>query len=779
MEYSQNGTARSYTGNTTSATWVTVSESDLSSGSSLVARYSYLMGDLAVVRTDSWEQSGKVVVVDWSFTNAGSNAITNLRVMHSLEPDQDYDSYNASFGPDSQLTYNDVLDLNGDGTADWVQSVGTYSGWTIGYGLCEAGTEGGGHTLNWSSDADVALTDFNGADADAAMHWRHSVGTLSVGTTSAFSMVVAWDTTESAAQNQFEDYAPDCGLCDWDGDGVSALSCGGTDCDDFDASVAGTGTWYRDADGDGYGDSGTSVSACGRPVGYVANAQDCNDGNSAIRPNATESCNGVDDDCDSAVDEAGASGAGSWYQDADGDGYGDGAATVSCTAPTGFVSNNTDCDDGDGAVSPAATERCNGIDDDCDGSADEAGSAGEGSWYQDSDGDGYGDGAATVSCTAPAGYVSSNTDCDDGDGAVSPAATERCNGIDDDCDGSTDEAGSLGEGSWYQDSDGDGYGDGVATVSCTAPSGYVADNTDCDDSDGAVSPSATELCNGIDDDCDGAVDESTAADATVWYQDSDSDGYGSGLTQVSCDQPTGYVSGDGDCDESSGAIRPGAAELCNGVDDDCDGQIDDGAAGTQTWYRDADQDGEGDPSVSSVACGQPSGYVGNDDDCDDSDAAINTSATEVADGVDNDCDGTVDEGQVADTDGDGLTDVEEAALGTDPEQSDTDGDGLADGAEVNSHGTNPVVADTDEDGLTDGEEVNSHGTDPLRADTDGDGSSDGEEVADGTDPLVAEEVKTGTWYQGGVACSSGPSTTGAWTPLGLAALGLVLRRRRR
>lgn len=125
MEYSQNGTARSYTGNTTSATWVTVSESDLSSGSSLVARYSYLMGDLAVVRTDSWEQSGKVVVVDWSFTNAGSNAITNLRVMHSLEPDQDYDSYNASFGPDSQLTYNDVLDLNGDGTADWVQSVGT------------------------------------------------------------------------------------------------------------------------------------------------------------------------------------------------------------------------------------------------------------------------------------------------------------------------------------------------------------------------------------------------------------------------------------------------------------------------------------------------------------------------------------------------------------------------------------------------------------------------------------------------------------------------------
>ena len=90
----------------------------------------------------------------------------------------------------------------------------------------------------------------------------------------------------------------------------------------------------------------------------------------------------------------------------------------------------------------------------------------------------------------------------------------------------------------------------------------------------------------------------------------------------------------------------------------------------------------------------------------------------------------------SDRDGDGLSDDDELALGTDPDQADSDGDGLADGEEV-ALGTDPIQADTDGDGLADGEEV-ALGTDPMQADSDGDGLSDGDEVSQGSDPLQAD-----------------------------------------
>src|SRR5699024_1082062 len=103
------------------------------------------------------------------------------------------------------------------------------------------------------------------------------------------------------------------------------------------------------------------------------------------------------------------------------------------------------------------------------------------------------------------------------------------------------------------------------------------------------------------------------------------------------------------------------------------------------------------------------------------------------------CSSSKEVAQDVDTDGDGLTDAEEAKLGTDPNNADTDGDGLTDGEEVNEYGTDPLKADTDGDGLSDGEEVNSYGTDPLKADTDGDGLTDGEEVNEyRTDPLKVD-----------------------------------------
>jgi hypothetical protein len=158
-------------------------------------------------------------------------------------------------------------------------------------------------------------------------------------------------------------------------------------------------------------------------------------------------------------------------------------------------------------IIPSA-EVCNGIDDDCNGLVD------DGllftTFYADTDGDTYGDpSSSTTSCEGSlAGYVTNNTDCNDGSAAINPGATEVCNNlIDDNCDGQTDE--NCITYTYYLDNDLDGYGDpAVTTISSNPlpPAGYVADNTDCDDNNIAVNPGATEICNGIDDNCDGITD---------------------------------------------------------------------------------------------------------------------------------------------------------------------------------------------------------------------------------------------------------------------------------
>ena len=307
---------------------------------------------------------------------------------------------------------------------------------------------------------------------------------------------------------------------------------------------------------------------------------------------APEVCNGADEDCDGEIDEG--------FQDVDGNGLadcvdpdddGDGVpdAEDNCSVDPNplqadFDENGTGdaCDtddDGDGdpdvtdckpldaTVHNAAVETCNLKDDDCDGWVDEEGAVGCSDWYPDGDGDLYGaaDGAACL-CQGNATFVvQQGGDCQDADPAIHPGAVEFCDGLDNDCDGVQDED--------FEDLDGDGVAD---CVDQDDDGDGVPDGDDCAPSDPAVHPGAEEACNGLDDDCDGSVDEEGAAGCALWYLDEDGDGFGKDDAAAclcgaadpwDADQP-------GDCDDGDGAVHPGANELCNGVDDDCDGVID-------------------------------------------------------------------------------------------------------------------------------------------------------------------------------------------------------------
>jgi hypothetical protein len=219
---------------------------------------------------------------------------------------------------------------------------------------------------------------------------------------------------------------------------------------------------------------------------------------------------------------------------------------------------------------------------------------------------------------------------------------------------------------WYADCDGDGIaGIGAATQSaCEAPApspcggGWsmkmpIAGAADCNDTRADVHPGATEICDSVDNDCDGQIDEDGL---TTFYRDSDGDGHGNAAASMTtCMKPSGYVVNSDDCNDARADIYPGHAEICDSVDNNCNNSIDEGVQ--LTYYRDADSDNHGTPGTTTLACTQPSGYVTSNDDCNDARADIYPGHAEICDGVDNNCNSSIDEGVTTtfyrDADGDG------------------------------------------------------------------------------------------------------------------------------
>ncbi|MFT4622166.1 MAG: hypothetical protein ACI8PZ_000822, partial [Myxococcota bacterium] len=240
--------------------------------------------------------------------------------------------------------------------------------------------------------------------------------------------------------------------------------------------------------------------------------------------------------------------------------------------------------------------------------------AGRSEWWADLDQDGYGDpDDMRLTCLQPWFTIDNDDDCDDSNPFLGPPESGR----------------------WVRDADRDGFGVGpiVGDPSCSPPGpDYALDvlPDDCDDDDPDVNPDAVEVCNGYDDDCDDLIDDRDddldESTLDTWYLDLDADGFGDELSiLMACSRVPGTVAIAGDCDDSLRLVNPDGIEICNGgIDDNCDGEADDAdddldLSTVETWYADLDGDGWGAEGSELEACDQPESYVGNDEDCDDTD----------------------------------------------------------------------------------------------------------------------------------------------------------------
>ena len=457
-------------------------------------------------------------------------------------------------------------------------------------------------------------------------------------------------------------------------------------------TIVGSLTYYQDLDNDGYGNAAVSQTGCAAISGYVTNSSDCNDNNNAVYPGAVDIAgNGIDEDCNgfdaplqlgiyqftgtldcATQDVAATNTSANWtFSDftaqgnlcASGGGifnrsdwnqtgfinlnqYNEFSITgANCTnlnlsklalnhrtsstggTPTIFVRSSLDNfgSDIDTIASswngnvlltdtislPATfanlssvTFRFYVINQATSGSTlrmDNVSLWGNTIsitptlFYADADNDGFGDLTNdSLSCSTPVGYVANSTDCNDADAAINPNTV------------------------WYMDMDGDLLGDLMTTFTgCTPPTGYVLNSGDCDDSNASITV------------------------PTTYYSDVDQDGFGDDATAADfCVTPPSMVAIGGDCNDNNNTIYPGATEICDGFDNNCNGTNDEGLV-FNTYYLDSDNDqfGAGLGLVSCQTIPLP-GYVLVNGDCDDANANVYPGATEILENdIDENCDG--------------------------------------------------------------------------------------------------------------------------------------------
>ncbi len=286
-------------------------------------------------------------------------------------------------------------------------------------------------------------------------------------------------------------------------------------------------------------------------------------------------------------------------QDADGDGH----RATEC--------GGDDCDDSDPTRFPGATEVCDSHDHDEDCDAHTFGA-------RDADGDGHLDALCCNIDNASARIC--GDDCDDTQPTVHPGALEVCDSRDNNCDGVTDEGTQR---MYYRDSDGDRFGDPMQSTApvCMAPANYVEDSTDCDDADARRNPGAPEVCDGVDNNCNGMIDEGMLR---TYYPDMDGDRFGdmnaAPMSFCPSNVPHGWVDDNADCDDTSASRNPAALEICDGIDTNCNGRLD-------GIDEDDDLDGHADNACAGV----------RGTDCDDTAATTYVGAPELCDGIDSDC----------------------------------------------------------------------------------------------------------------------------------------------